>query len=159
MQVVVMRVSLHCQGCAGKVKKHLSKMEGNQLKNDWLDYCLFSIQKSVIIMLKSVYCALINTFIFIFESRMPLEEENNLTGVWYPFKIMFFVFPFLKKIKTGTKLCLISYFLKLVFRNDFSKHPVCKNIKNSFQLSLLVFSEHLKHHYLKTQTEKNFPRH
>lgn len=23
-----MRVSLHCQGCAGKVKKHLSKMEG-----------------------------------------------------------------------------------------------------------------------------------
>ncbi|KAF8404546.1 hypothetical protein HHK36_009433 [Tetracentron sinense] len=28
-QVVVMRVSLHCQGCAGKVKKHLSKMEGN----------------------------------------------------------------------------------------------------------------------------------
>ncbi|KAK6916048.1 hypothetical protein RJ641_018909 [Dillenia turbinata] len=26
-QVVVMRVSLHCQGCAGKVKKHLSKME------------------------------------------------------------------------------------------------------------------------------------
>ncbi|KAL3724096.1 hypothetical protein ACJRO7_036161 [Eucalyptus globulus] len=28
LQVVVMRVSLHCQGCAGKVKKHLSKMEG-----------------------------------------------------------------------------------------------------------------------------------
>ncbi|KAL8129637.1 hypothetical protein V2J09_018792 [Rumex salicifolius] len=27
-QVVVLRVSLHCQGCAGKVKKHLSKMEG-----------------------------------------------------------------------------------------------------------------------------------
>ncbi|OAY46566.1 protein SODIUM POTASSIUM ROOT DEFECTIVE 1 [Manihot esculenta] len=27
-QKVVMRVSLHCQGCAGKVKKHLSKMEG-----------------------------------------------------------------------------------------------------------------------------------
>ncbi|GLT27339.1 hypothetical protein SLA2020_023450 [Shorea laevis] len=27
-QVVVMRVSLHCQGCAGKVEKHLSKMEG-----------------------------------------------------------------------------------------------------------------------------------
>uniref|UniRef100_F6H1N1 HMA domain-containing protein n=1 Tax=Vitis vinifera TaxID=29760 RepID=F6H1N1_VITVI len=27
-KVVVMRVSLHCQGCAGKVKKHLSKMEG-----------------------------------------------------------------------------------------------------------------------------------
>ncbi|TYI49143.1 hypothetical protein E1A91_D12G015200v1 [Gossypium mustelinum] len=27
-QVVVMRVALHCQGCAGKVKKHLSKMEG-----------------------------------------------------------------------------------------------------------------------------------
>jgi hypothetical protein len=23
-----MRVSIHCQGCAGKVKKHLSKMEG-----------------------------------------------------------------------------------------------------------------------------------
>lgn len=23
-----MRVSLHCQGCAGRVKKHLSKMEG-----------------------------------------------------------------------------------------------------------------------------------
>ncbi|XP_010261208.1 PREDICTED: protein SODIUM POTASSIUM ROOT DEFECTIVE 2-like [Nelumbo nucifera] len=27
-QVVVMKVSLHCQGCAGKVRKHLSKMEG-----------------------------------------------------------------------------------------------------------------------------------
>ncbi|XP_010530606.1 PREDICTED: protein SODIUM POTASSIUM ROOT DEFECTIVE 2-like [Tarenaya hassleriana] len=27
-QVVVMRVSIHCQGCAGKVKKHLSKMDG-----------------------------------------------------------------------------------------------------------------------------------
>ncbi|CAN4110595.1 unnamed protein product [Withania somnifera] len=27
-QVVVMKVSLHCQGCAGKLKKHLSKMEG-----------------------------------------------------------------------------------------------------------------------------------
>ncbi|XP_028753232.1 heavy metal-associated isoprenylated plant protein 3-like [Neltuma alba] len=27
-QVVVMKVALHCQGCAGKVKKHLSKMEG-----------------------------------------------------------------------------------------------------------------------------------
>ncbi|ERM94230.1 protein SODIUM POTASSIUM ROOT DEFECTIVE 1 isoform X1 [Amborella trichopoda] len=27
-QVVVMRVSLHCRGCAGKVKKHISKMEG-----------------------------------------------------------------------------------------------------------------------------------
>ncbi|KAL7593084.1 uncharacterized protein LOC111908226 [Lactuca sativa] len=27
-QVVVMRVSIHCHGCAGKVKKHLSNMEG-----------------------------------------------------------------------------------------------------------------------------------
>ncbi|BAT73989.1 protein SODIUM POTASSIUM ROOT DEFECTIVE 2-like [Vigna umbellata] len=27
-QVVVMRVAIHCQGCAVKVKKHLSKMEG-----------------------------------------------------------------------------------------------------------------------------------
>ncbi|BAT86850.1 Protein SODIUM POTASSIUM ROOT DEFECTIVE 2 [Vigna angularis] len=27
-QVVVMKVSIHCEGCAGKVKKHLSKMEG-----------------------------------------------------------------------------------------------------------------------------------
>ncbi|XP_048437744.1 protein SODIUM POTASSIUM ROOT DEFECTIVE 2 isoform X2 [Pyrus x bretschneideri] len=27
-QVVVMRVSIHCHGCAGKLKKHLSKMEG-----------------------------------------------------------------------------------------------------------------------------------
>ena len=32
-QVVVMRVSLHCQGCAGKLKKHLSKMEGIYLRN------------------------------------------------------------------------------------------------------------------------------
>ncbi|KAJ1402266.1 Heavy metal-associated domain, HMA [Sesbania bispinosa] len=30
-QVVVMRVAIHCQGCAGKVKKHLSKMEGSNL--------------------------------------------------------------------------------------------------------------------------------
>ncbi|KAE9599346.1 putative heavy metal-associated domain, HMA [Lupinus albus] len=28
MKVVVMRVAIHCQGCAHKVKKHLSKMEG-----------------------------------------------------------------------------------------------------------------------------------
>ncbi|KAK8934801.1 hypothetical protein KSP39_PZI014495 [Platanthera zijinensis] len=28
LQVVVMRVSIHCQGCAGKVSKHISKMEG-----------------------------------------------------------------------------------------------------------------------------------
>ncbi|KAJ3676652.1 hypothetical protein LUZ60_004064 [Juncus effusus] len=27
-QVVELRVSLHCKGCAGKVKKHISKMEG-----------------------------------------------------------------------------------------------------------------------------------
>nr|ABK23854.1 unknown [Picea sitchensis] len=27
-EVVVMRVSLHCQGCAGKVRRHISKMEG-----------------------------------------------------------------------------------------------------------------------------------
>ncbi|CAM8937641.1 unnamed protein product [Rhodiola kirilowii] len=28
LQIVVMKVSIHCQGCAEKVKKHLSKMEG-----------------------------------------------------------------------------------------------------------------------------------
>jgi copper chaperone CopZ len=28
VQVVVLRVSLHCKGCAGKVKKHIAKMEG-----------------------------------------------------------------------------------------------------------------------------------
>ncbi|GAB2292143.1 hypothetical protein Dimus_026394 [Dionaea muscipula] len=28
LQVVVLRVSIHCQACAGKLKKHLSKMEG-----------------------------------------------------------------------------------------------------------------------------------
>ncbi|KAJ6382525.1 hypothetical protein OIU77_031050 [Salix suchowensis] len=27
-QVVVLRVSLHCKGCEGKVRKHLSRMEG-----------------------------------------------------------------------------------------------------------------------------------
>jgi hypothetical protein len=27
-QVVVLKVFLHCKACAGKVKKHLSKMEG-----------------------------------------------------------------------------------------------------------------------------------
>ncbi|XP_022154425.1 protein SODIUM POTASSIUM ROOT DEFECTIVE 1-like [Momordica charantia] len=27
-QVVVLRVALHCQGCASKVKRHLTKMEG-----------------------------------------------------------------------------------------------------------------------------------
>ncbi|KAM3355289.1 hypothetical protein ACQJBY_025827 [Aegilops geniculata] len=27
-QVVVLRVSLHCKGCAGKVKKHIAKMDG-----------------------------------------------------------------------------------------------------------------------------------
>jgi len=28
IEVVVLRVSLHCQGCVGKVRKHISKMEG-----------------------------------------------------------------------------------------------------------------------------------
>ncbi|BAF23682.1 heavy metal-associated isoprenylated plant protein 5 [Oryza sativa Japonica Group] len=28
LQVVVMKVAIHCQGCAGKVRKHISKMEG-----------------------------------------------------------------------------------------------------------------------------------
>ncbi|KAK8315605.1 hypothetical protein V6Z12_D01G253800 [Gossypium hirsutum] len=27
-QVVVLKVSLHCKGCEGKVRKHLSKMKG-----------------------------------------------------------------------------------------------------------------------------------
>ncbi|XP_068497247.1 protein SODIUM POTASSIUM ROOT DEFECTIVE 3-like isoform X2 [Phaseolus vulgaris] len=31
-QVVVMRVAIHCEGCAGKVKKHLSKMEDVESK-------------------------------------------------------------------------------------------------------------------------------
>lgn len=26
--MVVLRVSLHCKGCEGKVRKHISKMEG-----------------------------------------------------------------------------------------------------------------------------------
>ncbi|CAN0926696.1 Protein SODIUM POTASSIUM ROOT DEFECTIVE 3 [Linum grandiflorum] len=29
-QIVELRVSLHCKGCEGKVRKHLSKMEGNR---------------------------------------------------------------------------------------------------------------------------------
>ncbi|KAL1564666.1 protein SODIUM POTASSIUM ROOT DEFECTIVE 2-like [Salvia divinorum] len=28
IQVVVMRVSIHCQGCAAKLSKHISKMQG-----------------------------------------------------------------------------------------------------------------------------------
>lgn len=28
IQVVVLRVSIHCKGCAGKIKKHLAKIEG-----------------------------------------------------------------------------------------------------------------------------------
>lgn len=28
LQIVVLRVSLHCKGCEGKVRKHLSRMEG-----------------------------------------------------------------------------------------------------------------------------------
>lgn len=27
-QVVVLRVSLHCKGCEGKLRKHISRMEG-----------------------------------------------------------------------------------------------------------------------------------
>ena len=34
-QVVVLRVSLHCKGCAGKVKKHLSKMEGEPFHSSY----------------------------------------------------------------------------------------------------------------------------
>ncbi|KAK6926909.1 Heavy metal-associated domain, HMA [Dillenia turbinata] len=28
LQVVELRVSIHCRGCEGKVRKHISKMEG-----------------------------------------------------------------------------------------------------------------------------------
>lgn len=28
-QVVVLKVSLHCRGCEGKVRKHLAKMQGD----------------------------------------------------------------------------------------------------------------------------------
>lgn len=37
IEVVVLRVSLHCQGCVGKVRKHISKMEGRQIA---LAFCL-----------------------------------------------------------------------------------------------------------------------
>lgn len=33
-----MRVSLHCQGCAGKLKKHLSKMEGTYIFDSSINY-------------------------------------------------------------------------------------------------------------------------
>jgi copper chaperone CopZ len=36
-----MRVAIHCQGCAGKVKKHISKMEGNIYTNSSLLFRLF----------------------------------------------------------------------------------------------------------------------
>lgn len=35
-QVVVLRVSLHCKGCEGKVRKHISKMEG--VKSFFIDF-------------------------------------------------------------------------------------------------------------------------
>ncbi|KAK2663843.1 hypothetical protein Ddye_002417 [Dipteronia dyeriana] len=41
-QVVVMRVSLHCHGCAGKVKKHLSKMDGMLIYIFYLKLQLFT---------------------------------------------------------------------------------------------------------------------
>lgn len=28
----MLRVSLHCKGCEGKVRKHISKMEGEQVR-------------------------------------------------------------------------------------------------------------------------------
>ena len=38
--VVVMRVALHCQGCASKVKRHLSRMEG--IVNPCIYYSLYN---------------------------------------------------------------------------------------------------------------------
>lgn len=46
---------------------------------------------------------------------MPQEKEKKLTSVWYSFKIMFFCVSFFGEVKTDTKSCWISYFLKLVF--------------------------------------------
>jgi copper chaperone CopZ len=31
MQIVILRVSMHCHGCARKVEKHISKLEGNHI--------------------------------------------------------------------------------------------------------------------------------
>lgn len=36
LQVVVLRVSLHCKGCEGKVRKHISRMEGKVEEYDQL---------------------------------------------------------------------------------------------------------------------------
>jgi copper chaperone CopZ len=40
MQMVVLRVSMHCNGCARKVKKHVSKMEGTS--NNYFRTCSFA---------------------------------------------------------------------------------------------------------------------
>ncbi|KAA8516478.1 hypothetical protein F0562_017016 [Nyssa sinensis] len=55
-QVVVLRVSLHCKGCEGKVRKHISRMKGNAL------------------------AALPNLFFFLF-FFMTLSLENDNCGV------------------------------------------------------------------------------
>lgn len=31
VQIVILRVSMHCHGCAKKVEKHISKLEGEHI--------------------------------------------------------------------------------------------------------------------------------
>lgn len=41
-QVVVMRVSIHCQGCAAKLHKHLSRMQGT-ISDHSVDILVFKL--------------------------------------------------------------------------------------------------------------------
>jgi len=57
-----MRVAIHCQGCAGKVKKHISKMEGKiYIHNSLLlfMYISLSFKKNVYIIIKLYTCNII----------------------------------------------------------------------------------------------------
>lgn len=73
LQVVVMRVALHCQGCAGKVKKHLSKMEGKSVNTI----------PSAIYIYTHIYLGIINYIMFMGFS-LPSFSKGWFTKISHP---------------------------------------------------------------------------
>ncbi|CAL4949919.1 unnamed protein product [Urochloa decumbens] len=59
-QVVVLRVSLHCKGCAGKVKKHISKMQGEYVRGSVI--CSSPSNSCVLLMREKCMCPGVTSF-------------------------------------------------------------------------------------------------
>ena len=72
-QVVVMRVAIHCEGCAGKVKKHLSKMEGTSL-HIYILIIWNDSKKNNVVFWTYIQC---NVRSYIIQCRRRVEEGDS----------------------------------------------------------------------------------